>query len=91
MKYTLMTSRNMGTSYEKAYETDDRNDPVLEKHLEFCNENYMRYYIIGDDGAICRQHKCILNIFGLSDKVNKEGRSIGENVELLKQKFSKRK
>ncbi len=49
-KLTLYVSRDLGISYSKEYETDDKDDAELEKKIKYCDDNYLRYYIEDEDG-----------------------------------------
>ena len=44
-KLTLYVSRNLGMSYSKEYETEDKDDTELKKRIKYCDDNYLRYYI----------------------------------------------
>ena len=87
-KLTLYVSRNLGISYSKEYETDDKDDAELEKKIKYCDDNYLRYYIEDEDGIdlnrLCRQHKTVLSILGGYGKT-----TIEEKVKKLREKFCK--
>ncbi len=87
-KLTLYVSRNMGMSYHKEYETEDKDDPKLKKEIKYCDDNYLRYYIKDNDGIdlnqLCRQHKTALSILGDYGKT-----TIEEKVKKLRGKFCK--
>ena len=87
-KLTLYVSRNLGISYSKEYETDDKDDAELEKKIKYCDDNYLRYYIEDKDGIdlnqLCRQHKTVLSILGGYGKT-----TIEEKVKKLREKFCK--
>ena len=86
-KLTLYVSRNLGISYNKEYETEDKNDPELQKHIKYCDDNYLRYYVEDSEKDIkqlCPQHQSILNILGGRSRT-----TIEEKAEKLRGKFCK--
>jgi hypothetical protein len=64
MTYKLMVSRDCGIHYNVAYETEDRNDPILSTKMEEAAAKVLRFYLEGDSDVLCPLHAHAVELLG---------------------------